>query len=134
MYKCLIEILKHKSNIDYHYYHIFWNNVLDINFSQNNFTINYIVYIIDSDFSLFEEFFSKNHEKIFSDIFFERLMLTQENKQKLFQMIFKKLFWMRLNHINFFESVQKIAYQHSIYKSPYLNAKICKVLKEVAFQ
>lgn len=31
-------------------------------------------------------------------------MLTQENKQKLFQMIFKKLFWMRLNHINFFES------------------------------
>ena len=44
--KTIINTLKSKSNIDYYYYHEFSNNKLELDFNINNFTINYIIYII----------------------------------------------------------------------------------------
>ena len=53
--KSILLKLKNKSNIDYEYYHLFNNQKLDLKYDTNNFTINYIIYIINSDFSCFYE-------------------------------------------------------------------------------
>lgn len=98
----ILKILKNKSNIDYNYYHLFNNAVLSLNFASNlNFTINYIIYIVDSNFLLFNEKYSLIKNAFITDVFLERLILTKEDKKILFSMNFNKLFWLRLNYINF---------------------------------
>lgn len=104
MLKKIIKNLYNKSNIDYHYYHLFQNNLLNLNFSKNNFTINYIVYIIDSDFSLFLEFLKNNNKEIFSDLFFEKIKFSDFDVNTLSEVIFNKLFWIRFNQIDFKEN------------------------------
>lgn len=98
----ILKILKNKSNIDYNYYHLFNNVVLSLNFASNlNFTINYIVYVVDSNFLLFNEKYSLIKNAFITDVFLERLILTKEDKKILFSMNFNKLFWLRINYINF---------------------------------
>lgn len=97
----IIQNLKNKSNIDYYYYHNFWNNILNLDFNINNFTINYIVYIVNSDFSWFTKFYEKIKNNFITDVFVERITFNKIEKQLFFSMIFNKLFWLKLNNIYF---------------------------------
>ena len=98
--KTIINTLRNKSNIDYYYYHEFSNNKLKLDFNINNFTINYIVYIINSDFSWFIKYYENIKHISITDIFIERVLLNNHQKKILFSMIFKNLFWLKLNNIN----------------------------------
>jgi len=93
--------LKNKSNIDYEYFHLFNDKVLDLKYDTNNFTINYIIYIINSDFSHFYEFYKKINNHSITDVFLERLYLSNIQKEQFFSLKFKELFWLKLNNINF---------------------------------
>jgi len=99
----LLSKIKNKSNIDYKYYHLFNNNLLDLNYQINNFTINYIVYIINSDFSIFYKKFQNLSDQYFTDIFLERLDLSKVDKSNLFSIKFRNLFWLKFNNITFIE-------------------------------
>ncbi len=97
----VIQNIKNKSNIDYYYYHNFWNNILNLDFNINNFTINYIVYIVNSDFSWFIKFYENIKNYFITDIFIERVNLSEIQKQLFFSMVFNKLFWLKLNNVFF---------------------------------
>jgi len=103
-FKNILYNLKNKSNIDYKYFHLFNNYELDLNYNKNNFTINYIVYIINSDFSRFNDFYKNVKIDPITDVFLERLNLSREDKKIMFSMRFKNLFWLKLNNINFSEA------------------------------
>ncbi len=91
--------MRNKSNIDYEYYHLFGNKKLPLNYETHNFTINYIIYMIDSDFMRFFHDYKKfSHESI-TDVFFERINLNHDEKEIFFQLEFKNLFWLKLNNI-----------------------------------
>lgn len=99
--KTIINTLRSKSNIDYYYYHEFSNNKLELDFNINNFTINYIIYIINSDFSWFIKYYENVKNIYITDIFIERVLLNDYQKKMFFSMVFKKLFWLKLNNIFF---------------------------------
>lgn len=99
--KSILQNLKNKSNIDYEYFHLFNNQKLDLKYDTNNFTINYIIYIINSDFSRFYDFYKTIQKESITDVFFERLYFSQEDKKDFFSMKFKELFWLKLNNIDF---------------------------------
>lgn len=101
--KSILLKLKNKSNIDYEYYHLFNNNKLDLNYNTSNFTINYIIYIINSDFSRFNDSYKWFSDESITDVFFERLKLSLEDKEVFFRLKFKELFWLKLNKVNFDE-------------------------------
>jgi hypothetical protein len=96
-------MMKNKSNIDYKYYHLFNNKKLDLNYNTNNFTINYIIYIINSDFSHFYTFYKKIIKESITDVFLERLNLSKKDKFNLFSMKFNNIFWLKINNIKFSE-------------------------------
>jgi len=98
--KNLLDILKNKSNIDYVYCHIFENKVLDIDYSKNNFTQNYILYILESDFSFLSNLYSKISDKPITDIFIDSLKLSFDDFKELFLMRFKKLFWIKIQSVD----------------------------------
>lgn len=102
--KNILKIMKNKSNIDYKYYHLFNNKNLDLNYNTNNFTINYIIYIINSDFSHFYAFYKKIIKESITDVFLERLNLSKEDKFNLFSMKFNNIFWLKINNIQFLEN------------------------------
>lgn len=97
----MLQLLKNKSNINYKYFHLFNNEYLDLKYNNNNFTINYIIYIINSDFSHFYDFYKTIDTEVISDVFLERLELSDSNKSQFFSMRFKNLFWLRINNISF---------------------------------
>lgn len=101
--KNILKIMKNKSNIDYKYYHLFNNKNLDLNYNINNFTINYIIYIINSNFSNFYTFYKKIIKESITDVFLERLNLSKDDKFNLFSMKFNNIFWLKINNTQFLE-------------------------------
>lgn len=97
--KHLLSILKSKSNIDYVYCHIFENKVLDIDYSKNSFTQNYILYILNSDFSFLSNLYSKISDEAITDVFIDSLKLSFNDFKELFWMHFKELFWIKIQWI-----------------------------------
>lgn len=100
--KKILQALKNKSNIDYKYYHLFDNKILNLDYNNNGFAINYIIYVINSKFLVFYDFYKQTLNTPITDVFLERLNLSDDEKKKLFSMKFKNLFWLKLNNI-FFE-------------------------------
>jgi hypothetical protein len=99
----ILNELKSKSNIDYLYYHLFNNKEINLNYDLHNFTINYIIYIINSDFSYFKNKYKIIKDEFITDLFLERLKLNSEDKSALFSMVFKNLFWLKINNIKFLQ-------------------------------
>jgi len=99
----ILNELKSKSNIDYIYYHLFDNKEINLNYDLHNFTINYIIYIINSDFSYFKNKYKSIKDEFITDLFLERLKLDFEDKKFLFSMVFKNLFWLKINNIKFLQ-------------------------------
>lgn len=93
-----IKRLRDKSNIDYHYYHEFSNRHLFINFNINNFSVNHIIYILNSDLKwLLSHYNHIKHDSI-TDIFIERIRYEDSQLKFLFMLEFKNLFWLKLNN------------------------------------
>ncbi len=105
--KIILNKLKNKSNIDYEYYFLFNNQLLDLFYFTTNFIKNHIIYIINSDFNIFSDYLKTIKEEFVTDIFFERLRLSEIDKKNLFNMKFKWLFWLKLNFIEFNKSDYK---------------------------
>ncbi len=116
--KNLVRQLRNKSNIDYKYYHCFNNKLIPLKYASNNFTINYIIYIINSNFSLFKDFYDEIKQEFITDVFFERLVLSNSDKKTFFQMLFRGLFWLKLNNIRFLEE-DNIGLINLIYNNRY---------------
>jgi len=87
--KIILNKLKNKSNIDYEYYFLFNNQLLDLFYFTTNFIKNHIIYIINSDFNIFSDYLKTIKEEFVTDIFFERLRLSEIDKKNLFNMKFK---------------------------------------------
>gem|GEM_PF-1904940 len=99
-YKNIVIALKNRSNIDYEYYHLFNNKNLILQ-NQTYYTKKFhIIYLNYSNLKPFYAFFKENHKESITDVFIERCELSDSDKKKLFSIVFKDLFWLRLNNIN----------------------------------
>ena len=96
----VLKKIKDKSNIDYIYYHLFWDTLLSIPYNHNNFQKNYIIYILKSDMSRFFDYYKSISHEIITDVFFDSVNISQSQYDILFSLVFKNLFWIKLQNIS----------------------------------
>lgn len=99
-YKNILIKLKKKSDISYLYYHLFNNINLSLPIHNQLYKKNYIFYIIKSSFNNIYSFYKENYKESITDLFIERCRIPSREKKILFDMVFKDLFWLRLNNLN----------------------------------
>lgn len=89
-------------NLDYYYYHIFDNKLLNLDYKNNAFNSNIIFYLLVSSYKTFLSYYDKINEISITDLFLERLDYSKEEYCNLFWLKFINLFWLRLNfvHVN----------------------------------
>ena len=95
----ILSFLKSKSNIDYFYYHLWNDRVLDLEFDLNSFKKNYIVYILNSNISKFNDFFLEIKEEFITDFFFENFSFSSSQELKFFDFKLKWLFWLKFSSV-----------------------------------
>jgi len=94
-------------NLDYYYYHIFDNKLLNLDYKNNAYNSNIIFYLLVSSYKTFLSYYDKINEISITDLFLERLDYSKEEYCNLFWLKFINLFWLRLNFVNVNKTLYK---------------------------
>jgi len=104
MYWRIEKLLKNTLNkikIDYEYIHYFNDKKLNLEYEDNNFEKNVIIYILKSNFDKLKYTYKdKKHLKI-TDLFVQDISFTKEEFLDFFSYKFLWLFWLRFFDFNF---------------------------------
>lgn len=96
----LLRILLKRIKLDYEYIHYFDDKKLNLEYEDNNFEKNVILYILKSNFkNLKYTYKNKKHLKI-TDLFVQDISFTKEEFLDFFSYKFLWLFWLRFFDFN----------------------------------